>query len=80
MTYRVIAWIALIVVLLQAAFYNLYAIPTLDEIIDEYVEHVTYLEGVNDGCYEVKFQLLDELDHLSPELQSERYTMRMRIK
>ncbi|KKN19570.1 hypothetical protein LCGC14_0944270 [marine sediment metagenome] len=69
MTYRVAMWIALIGILAQAAFYNLYAIPKLDGVITNYVWYVDYLE-----------QETEEYEFLAPELNSEQYNLRMRIK
>ena len=81
MTYRVVMWIALIGIAAQAAFYGIHVIPTYDKLTDTYAEYVEHLEWVNDGCYELKVQLLqEELDRLSPSLQSEQYTMRLRVK
>lgn len=80
MTYRIVMWIALIGIVVQATLYNLYAMPRLFRVINNYAEYIEHLEFINDGCYKVKYQLLKDLDSLSPELKSRQYRMRFRVQ
>jgi len=64
-----VMWIALIGIVVQAAFYNLYAIPTLGREINDYVWYIEYLE-----------QETEEYELLAPELNSENYNLRMKTQ
>jgi len=79
-SYRSVMWMALGMLVVQTAYYNLYIVPRYNELMGEYARYVEHLEWLNDGCYEVKYQLLEELDNLSPTMKSPQYTMRFRIQ
>ena len=82
-TYRIAYWCALALLCLQTVFYIFYVTPQYEKINNTWAEHSASLEWQLDGCYEVKVQfndLYEDYHHLSPKLQSDQYTMRLRVK
>ena len=81
--YQVGMWVMIIMFAAQSAFYGLWAIPTLHQIIEDDRKHIEWLAFINDGCYEVKVQFNDmyeEYHYLTPELNSKQYTLRLKLK
>ena len=82
-SYRGWYWATVAVVIIQFSLYNLYLLPKLYKIIDGWVEYSAAIEWELDGCYELKVQfndLYEDYEHLSPKLEGEQYTMRLRVK